>query len=144
MAIISLGLPGITVAVLGYTTHSWILCITVLSIGIGFRSAVYIGHVGAIYDIAPTYSGTVYGFINMIGRCSGFVTPLVTAYFTKENPRDVNGWRNLFWVAAGLYISAALAFPVLVKQTRAEFESQPTPRYQGVGRYGSIEDSPNN
>ena len=141
MAMISLGLPGITVAVLGYTTHSWILCIAVLSIGIGFRSAIYMGHIGAVYEVAPTYSGTVYGFVSTIGNISGFITPLITAYFTKENPHDVTGWRNLFWMASGFYFVAASAFPLLVRQEPADFELQDTNGYQNVGSYGSFEDT---
>ena len=92
---IGLGIPGVTVAALGYTTESWILCISVLSIGVGFGSASYMGHLAAVYDIAPTYSGTVYGFVNMVGNTTGFITPLVTATFTEDNPRDVSGWRKL-------------------------------------------------
>ena len=53
------GFPALTTAVLGYTTANWILCITVLSLGFGFRSAQYSGHYSLIYDIAPKYSGTV-------------------------------------------------------------------------------------
>ena len=122
MAAISLGVPGITVAVLGYTTESWILCISVLSIGIGFKGCSYMGHLGAVYDTAPTYSGTVYGFVNMVGNLTGFITPLVAAAFTEENPHDVTGWRNLFWVSAGLFFSAFIVFPLFVKLQPAPFE----------------------
>ena len=138
MAIISLGLPGITVAVLGYTTRSWILCMAVLSIGIGFRSAIYMGHIGAVYDIAPTYSGTVYGFVSMIGNISGFVTPLVTAAFTKENPDDIMGWRHTFWLCAAFYFATACAFG-FVNQSPAEFEVENTNIYESVRNYGSNE-----
>ena len=53
------GVPAITSALLGYTTFSWVLCITVLSAGFGFRSAQYAGHYSLVYDIAPKFSGTV-------------------------------------------------------------------------------------
>ena len=150
MAVISFGIPGITVAVLGYTTSSWILCIAVLSIGIGFRSAIYMGHIGSVYDVAPTYSGTAYGFVSTMGNISGFITPLVAAALTKEDPHDITGWRNLFWLSASFYFVAALAFPLLVKLSPSKFEqNNDGPEYQTisnlvlepvVSNYGSTED----
>ena len=130
---ISLCLPGITVAILGYTTNSWILCMSVLSIGIGFRAAIYIGHIGTVYDIAPSYSGTVYGFVSTIGNLSGFITPLLASALTKHDPHDVRGWRNLFWLSSGFYMAAALAFPLLVNQGPANFETENTEGYQLIG-----------
>ena len=137
---IGLGIPGITVAALGYTTESWILCISVLSMGIGFSSASYMGHLAAVYDIAPTYSGTVYGFVNMVGNTSGFITPLVTAAFTEENPRDVAGWRNLFWLSAGLYFSAIALFPMLVKIEPASFELNVPSTCKDHRNYGTTDE----
>ena len=133
MTMVSLGLPGITVAILGYTTNSWILCMSVLSIGIGFRAAIYIGHIGTVYDIAPSYSGTVYGFVSTIGNLSGFITPLLASALTKHDPHDVRGWRNLFWLSSGFYMAAALAFPLLVNQGPDNFETENTEGYQLIG-----------
>ena len=141
MAVIGLGIPGITVAILGYTTKSWILCIAVLSIGIGFRSAVYMGHLGAVYDVAPTYSGTVYGFVSMVGNIAGFITPLAMAEFTKHDPSDVMGWRHLFWLCAGFFLAAASLFG-FVNQSPAKFElDDSTESVQNLRNYGSIENT---
>ena len=134
---IGLGVPAITVAALGYTTESWILCISVLSIGIGFGSASYMGHLAAVYDIAPTYSGTVYGFVNMVGNTTGFITPLATAAFIEKDPSDIVGWRNLFWLSAGLYIAALIMFPILVRIHPASFEYQTKSSQKEVINYGS-------
>ena len=123
---IALGLQGIAVAALGYTTESWILCIAILAIGTGFKAGIYMGHLGAVYDIAPTYSGTVCGFVNMAGNTTGFITPLVAAAFTEYDPHDVGGWRNLFWTSSGLYLAAFIIFPAFVKLTPAKFELENT------------------
>ena len=137
---IGLGGPAITVAVLGYTTESWVLCISVLSIGIGFGSASYMGHLAAVYDIAPTYSGTVYGFVNMIGNTTGFITPLATAAFIEQDPGDIAGWRNLFWLSAGLYVAALILFPVLVRIRPSPFENVLISSRNEVVTYGSNDD----
>ena len=121
---IGFGMPAITIAVLGYLTENWIVCIAVLSVGIGFRGGQYVGHLSAVYDIAPKYSGTVYGFINMIGNTPGFITPLAKHAFTGENPEDVAGWRHLFWLSASLFFAGFVVFPAVVRIKPASFEEE--------------------
>lgn len=36
-------------------------------------------------DLAPNFAGQVYGMINFVGTMSGFISPLIVAYFTQEN-----------------------------------------------------------
>ena len=115
-------MQGITAAALGYTTESWILCMTIMTIGTGFKAFSYLGHLSAVYDIAPTYSGTVCGFVNMAGNLTGFITPLVTAAFTQHDAKDVAGWRNLFLTASGLYFLAFILFPLCIRLKPAKFE----------------------
>ena len=134
---LSLGLPGITVAVLGYTTNSWIMCILVLSIGNGFKATAYMGHLGAIYDIAPTYAGTVYGIVNTVGNTTGFITPLIAAALTEYNIHDIEGWRNLFWLSSGIYFSAFVIFPICVRLSPAPFEVVNWLNYEEIRDYGS-------
>jgi hypothetical protein len=35
-------------------------------------------------DLAPNFAGTLYGIINFVGTTSGFISPLIVAYFTQE------------------------------------------------------------
>ena len=116
------GMQGVTAAALGYTTESWILCITIMTLGTGFKAFSYLGHLAAVYDIAPTYSGTLCGFVNMAGNLTGFITPLVAAAFTKHDAKDVAGWRNLFLTASGLYFLAFIIFPIGIRLSPAKFE----------------------
>jgi len=116
------GIPGITSALLGYTTFNWVLCITVLSLGFGFRSAQYSGHYSLIYDIAPKFSGTVYGIVNMCGNTAGFITPLLTNLMTGNDPTDVVGWRHQFWICSALLFTALLVFTAFARFEPASFE----------------------
>ena len=141
MHAIGFGMPGITIAALGYSTENWIVCIAVLSLGIGFRGAQYMGHLGAVYDVAPKYSGTVYGVVNMIGNTPGFITPLVTTAFTGDNPKDVAGWRHLFWLSASLFFSGFVAFPAVVRLIPASFESETQEISQDRKNYGTVDNS---
>jgi len=116
------GVPALTAALLGYTTSNWIVCIAFLSLGFGFRSAQYSGHYSVVYDLAPKYSGTVYGMVNMCGNTAGFITPMLTSALTGADPTDVNGWRSLFWLAGSLLAAALVVFMVFVKFEPASFE----------------------
>ena len=59
------------------------------------RSFIYAGHAVNPIDIAPNYSGTVYGFVNGFGCIAGLITPLVTAAFTEEDTKDPANWRKV-------------------------------------------------
>ena len=85
------------------------------------------------FPFAPSNSGTVYGFVSTIGNLSGFITPLLASALTKHDPHDVRGWRNLFWLSSGFYLAAALAFPLLVSQGPASFETENAEGYQLIG-----------
>jgi len=144
------GVPAITSALLGYTTSNWVLCITVLSAGFGFRSAQYAGHYSLVYDIAPKFSGTVYGMVNMVGNSAGFITPILTSAVTGHNPTDVTGWRNLFWISSSLLLAAMLVFVFFATFEPARFEYEGDERdligkeveNGGTGVGGSPLDSP--
>lgn len=38
-------------------------------------------------DLSPNYAATIYGIINAVATTSGFISPLVVAYFTQDNVR---------------------------------------------------------
>lgn len=67
----------------------------------------------------------------------------MASYFTENDPHDVTGWRNLFWLSAGLYFVATLIFPILVRIRPAEFEPNASPKKEhilrGVKNYGTTE-----
>ncbi len=63
--------------------------------GFGFRGLVCFGHTANPMDISHHFSGTVFGFVNGIGCVSGFITPIVTAYFTEDNPKDPTNWQKV-------------------------------------------------
>ncbi len=97
-------------------------------------------------DAAPNYSGTVYGFVNGIGCITGFLTPMVTAAFTEEDPKDPANWRKVsgskllmhspyfywiywsrlqvFFIAVGLYAIGLLGFLIFAKFKPMDFDGE--------------------
>lgn len=76
--------PGLLLIALGYTGCAPILSIALISFSMGSNGAATLTNLVNHQDLAPNYAATLYGIANGIGNTAGFVTPLVTAYFTKN------------------------------------------------------------
>ncbi|CAK1555781.1 unnamed protein product [Leptosia nina] len=102
-------LPGLLLIALGYTGCAPILSIALISFSMGSNGAATLTNLVNHQDLAPNFAGTLYGIANGIGNTAGFVTPLVTAYFTK-NGNGFAEWRPVFFTGASLYIISAVYF----------------------------------
>ena len=51
-----------------------------------------------VVDIAPAHCGTLMGVCNGFSSFAGFFVPLVTTFFTEEDPSDPANWRKLFFL----------------------------------------------
>lgn len=61
--------------------------ITVIILSLGFNGASTITNIQNCQDLAPNFAGTIYGLINFFGTTTGFITPPITAYITKDRVR---------------------------------------------------------
>ncbi|CAF4930865.1 unnamed protein product [Pieris macdunnoughi] len=102
-------LPGLLLIGLGYTGCAPILSIALITFSMGSNGAATLTNLVNHQDLAPNFAATLYGIANGIGNTAGFVTPLVTAYFTK-NGNGFAEWRPVFFTGASLYIIAAVYF----------------------------------
>ncbi|KAI8439399.1 hypothetical protein MSG28_013202 [Choristoneura fumiferana] len=102
-------LPGILLIGLGFTGCAPVLSVALITFSMGSNGAATLTNLVNHQDLAPNYAGTLYGIANGIGNTAGFVTPLVTAHFTK-NGNGFAEWRPVFMTGASLYIAAALYF----------------------------------
>ncbi|XP_072944697.1 sialin-like [Epargyreus clarus] len=101
--------PGLLLIGLGYTGCAPILSVALITFSMGSNGAATLTNLVNHQDLAPNFAGTLYGIANGIGNTAGFITPLVTAHFTKEG----NGfaeWRPVFLTGASLYIASAVYF----------------------------------
>ncbi|XP_075980302.1 sialin-like [Anticarsia gemmatalis] len=98
--------PGLLLIALGYTGCAPILSVALITFSMGSNGAATLTNLVNHQDLAPNFAGTMYGIANGIGNTAGFVTPLVTAYFTK-NGNGFAEWRPVFITGASLYIASA-------------------------------------
>ncbi|XP_045500567.1 putative inorganic phosphate cotransporter [Colias croceus] len=102
-------LPGLLLIGLGYTGCAPILSVAIITFSMGSNGAATLTNLVNHQDLAPNFAGTLYGIANGIGNTAGFVTPLVTAYFTKHG-NGFADWRPVFLTGASLYIISAVYF----------------------------------
>ncbi|XP_045451671.1 uncharacterized transporter slc-17.2 [Melitaea cinxia] len=102
-------LPGLLLIALGFTGCAPILSVALITFSMGSNGAATLTNLVNHQDLAPNFAGTLYGIANGVGNTAGFITPLVTAHFTK----DGNGfaeWRPVFITGASVYIASAIYF----------------------------------
>lgn len=61
--------------------------VAVITLSLGFNGAATMTNLQNSQDLAPNFAGSIYGIINFVGTSSGFITPLIVAYFTEDGVR---------------------------------------------------------
>lgn len=82
-------IPGILLVLLMYAGCSTVLSVTLITLSMGFNGAATLTNLQNHQDLAPNYAGTLYGIANFVGSTAGFVTPMITAYYTSEGVSQV-------------------------------------------------------
>lgn len=77
-------IPGILLFAIGYVGESPAACVALISIAFGFNGASSVTNLQNVHDFAPNYAATIFSLANIFGTTSGFVAPLVVAFFTRE------------------------------------------------------------
>ena len=66
---------------IGYDPY---ICVAVITLSLGFNGAATMTNLQNSQDLAPNFAGHLYGIINFVATTSGFISPLIVAYFTQE------------------------------------------------------------
>lgn len=77
-------MPGLFLIALPYVSDQPYVCVTFMTLSLGFNGASTVTNLQNSHDLAPNYAATLYGIINTAGTTAGFITPLVVAHFTQE------------------------------------------------------------
>lgn len=106
-------LPGILLILLVCVGKDPIISVLLITASMGANGAASITNLQNSQDLAPNFAGTLYGIANFVGSTSGFITPMITAYFTKDNVSGFAEWRYVFFIGAFVYIITACFFVLL-------------------------------
>lgn len=59
-------------------------CIALITLSLGFNGAATMTSDQNPQDLAPNYAASVFGISNFFGTMSGFISPMVVSYITRE------------------------------------------------------------
>lgn len=83
--------------------------ITILTSAMLFNGAVTAGYLANGLDIAPNFSGTIFGMANTLSSAGGFISTYMVAALTNEN-QTFQQWRWVFWILVGIYLFAGVVY----------------------------------
>lgn len=64
-----------------------------------------------VVDIAPDFSGSIYGFTNAIASLPGFLAPLMVGMLLdRSDAEPMQQWNILFWVSSAISATGAIVF----------------------------------
>ncbi|XP_077288067.1 putative inorganic phosphate cotransporter [Arctopsyche grandis] len=101
---------GLVLVILSYIpTSNVMMCVTVLTIGVGISSAYNVGSMINHIDLAPNFAGILMGITNSISNGIGVFAPLSVSIILKD-PSDPSQWRMVFIMMAAVTSFANLVF----------------------------------
>lgn len=85
------------------------LTVTLMTMAMGGIGIAYSTIFVNVQDLAPRFAGTLFGIGNFISVSTGFIGPLIVGLLTVDQT-DPAGWRNVFYMTAGLSLFGAVVF----------------------------------
>jgi len=106
--IIGLWVTGLCIVLAGYAGCEAPLAILLLLLSAGLNTFTVPGCKSSMLDIAPAYSGIVFGFSNTISNIPGFVAPQLVGAIIQDS--TISEWRTVFWVTAAVHVAGSLLY----------------------------------
>lgn len=103
--------PGFLMTLQVYTGEDPLFAVTIFTLALTFNGAVTAGYLGNGLDIAPNFSGTIFGLANTLSSCGGSLTSHIVGVLTDgEKVTDFGQWRYVFMILGGTYTTGAAVF----------------------------------
>lgn len=98
------------------------LSVTIFTASLFFNGAVTAGYLANGLDIAPNFSGTIFGIANTLSSIGGWLSTKIVAALTYGNS-TFQGWRPVFWILFGTYAFGSLVYLVFGTGNLQEWNS---------------------
>lgn len=105
-------IPGLLMIVQALCGKTASLSITIFTTALFFNGAVTAGYLANGLDIAPNFSGTIFGMANTLSSIGGYLSTKMVAAFTNNNHTSEQ-WSYVFWILAVIYIVGSLTYLLL-------------------------------
>ncbi|XP_077291691.1 sialin [Arctopsyche grandis] len=105
----AVGMPSILMVVQVFCGYNRVWSVAIFTLALTLNGAVTGGYLGNGLDIAPNYSGTIFGMANTLSSLGGFLSSYMVGTLTFEN-QTYGQWQIIFWILAGTYFCGAVTF----------------------------------
>ncbi|XP_034244522.1 sialin isoform X2 [Thrips palmi] len=122
----AVGIPGLLMAVQVFAGNDQIASVAIFTLALTFNGAVTAGYLGNGLDIAPNFSGTIFGMANMLSSAGGFVSTLMVGSLTYQND-SYGQWQIIFGILSGVYVLGAVIYLFLGTGELQKWNSPRTP-----------------
>lgn len=106
---IALLIPGLLMAIQATAKKNPVVSLCVFTLSLFFNGAVTAGYLSNGLDIAPNFSGTIFGLANTLSSMGGWLSTKIVAILTEGNS-SFETWTNIFWILVGTYIFGAVFY----------------------------------
>jgi ACS family sodium-dependent inorganic phosphate cotransporter len=101
--------PGILMIMQAYFGDNQVWSVMIFTIALTLNGAVTGGYLGNGLDIAPNFSGTIFGMANTLSSFGGFLSSFIVGKLTNNN-QTFEQWCIVFWILAATYMVGASVF----------------------------------
>ncbi|KAF7282689.1 hypothetical protein GWI33_002156 [Rhynchophorus ferrugineus] len=99
-------IPGLLMVIETFYGMNAALSVSVFTISLFFNGAVTAGYLANGLDIAPNFSGTIFGLANTLSSSGGWISTKIVAILTHEES-TFETWKYVFWILVFTYIFGA-------------------------------------
>ncbi|XP_053690562.1 sialin [Sabethes cyaneus] len=104
--------PGFLMIIQVYMGENRSWAVAIFTLALFLNGAVTAGYLGNGLDIAPNFSGTIFGMANTLSSFGGFVSAYMVGVLTYED-KSYGQWQIVFWILAVVYIVGSSAYVVM-------------------------------
>ncbi|XP_066952064.1 sialin-like [Macrobrachium rosenbergii] len=105
--------PALLLLGVSFSGCEWKTIVALLCAALFLSGAVTTSTIVNPADIAPNYSGTLFGLLNMTSTIAFFTVPVVTGVMT-DGQQTLAQWQKVFWICVPIYLIAFVVFFIFV------------------------------
>ena len=99
-------IPTICLSLITSAACDTTLVIVYISVAVGFTGFAYSTIcIPNVLDLAPNYSGMLYGLVNTVANLTGFIAPQMAGNSIDGQEFTVSGWSNVWINTVLIYIT---------------------------------------
>ncbi|XP_014239443.1 sialin isoform X2 [Cimex lectularius] len=107
----AVGVPGLLMVAEVFLGQSTVWTVTIFTLALTLNGAVTAGYLGNGLDIAPNFSGTIFGMANTLSSLGGFVSTYIVGSLTFQN-ETYERFQIVFWILAVMYAIGCVMYLV--------------------------------